>query len=300
MCNYLFDVRFEDNFRLKLINEQKLKLKKKNNVDSLTDDVISYYLEPTNPMVHYSLTVIDSPGFGDTRGLGMDQTIGAKIKSFFETQITITGVCFTIKASEARLTKSQKYIFSTLLGLFGKDIKDNIFILTTFDDGSTPVCLDALKEAEVPFNSYYQINNSGFNLKKKKHYWKSGMKAFQNFFGEIGRTPDKGLGLTKKVLKHREEVKCHIESLQRRIKSGTQKMLRLEECKQKLNNFKKQMNSNENFEFERKKIITVTKHKMYGQAMVCKSCKYTCHDNCGLSINSWKYKCCTFYLEWWL
>jgi hypothetical protein len=53
------------------------------------------------------LIIVDSPGFGDTRGIDADFEIIAKIKSFFETRIeTIHAVCFVAKSSDARLTAS--------------------------------------------------------------------------------------------------------------------------------------------------------------------------------------------------
>lgn len=62
-----------------------------------------YYLKPwgKNP----PLIIVDSPGFGDTKGINVDYEIIAKIKSFFETKIeTIHAVCFVAKSTENRLT----------------------------------------------------------------------------------------------------------------------------------------------------------------------------------------------------
>jgi hypothetical protein len=53
------------------------------------------------------LIIVDSPGFGDTKGINVDFEIIGKIKSFFENKIeTINAVCFVAKSTENRLTPS--------------------------------------------------------------------------------------------------------------------------------------------------------------------------------------------------
>ena len=72
---------------------------------SETTVVKKYYLKPfgSNP----PLIIVDSPGFGDEKGINLDFEIIAMIKSFFETRIeTIHAVCFVAKSSDDRLTTS--------------------------------------------------------------------------------------------------------------------------------------------------------------------------------------------------
>eukprot|EP01084_Bolivina_argentea_P303706 524408_1 len=131
MMNYLWGVEFKDPYRYKLRVE---KPKQKGQSDSQTDDVTAYNLEP--PALGYQLTVIDTPGYGDTRGIERDKLITKNIKEFFDKEVQdIDAVCFVIRAPQARLTATQKYIFAQVLSIFGKDIEDNIFILLTFADG---------------------------------------------------------------------------------------------------------------------------------------------------------------------
>eukprot|EP01083_Nonionella_stella_P063609 165310_1 len=73
MMNYLWDVEYDDPYRFKLIYEGQ---KEKNQSESVTDNVTAYYLDP--PALQYQLTLIDTPGFGDTRGLEQDKKITKK------------------------------------------------------------------------------------------------------------------------------------------------------------------------------------------------------------------------------
>ena len=56
---------------------------------------------------------------------------------------------FAVQSALARLTPSQKYIFESILAIFGNDVKDNISFLVTFTDGQTPPVLEAIKEADI-------------------------------------------------------------------------------------------------------------------------------------------------------
>ena len=84
----------------------------------------------------YTINIIDTPGFGDTRGLDHDKGIVNQIRELFVSAgatgvATIDAVCFILKAPDSRLTSTQKYIFEAILSLFGNDIKDNICTLIT-------------------------------------------------------------------------------------------------------------------------------------------------------------------------
>ena len=60
------------------------------------------------------------------------------------------GIGFVAQASLARLTHTQRYIFDSILSIFGKDVADNIFITATFADCKKPEVMEAVKEANTP------------------------------------------------------------------------------------------------------------------------------------------------------
>lgn len=67
--------------------------------------------------LQYSLNIIDTPGFGDTRGIERDQATIDQIRQLFSETgakgvLHLDAVCFIVKAPDARLTVSHKYIFS--------------------------------------------------------------------------------------------------------------------------------------------------------------------------------------------
>jgi predicted GTPase len=105
------------------------------------------------------LTIIDTPGFGDTRGIQRDKEIKDQIRQIFSGDNKdgidqIHGIGFVV---QARLTQTQEYIFNAVLS---KDIIDNIYLIITFADGTKPAVLEAIRKADVPYNMSFQFNNA--------------------------------------------------------------------------------------------------------------------------------------------
>jgi len=82
--------------------------------------------------------VIDTPGFGDTRGIKQDYEIKRHFYDLlkYRKMERLDAVALVVQSSSIRLTPVQKYIYSSVLELFGKDIKEHIFIMLTFSDAS--------------------------------------------------------------------------------------------------------------------------------------------------------------------
>ena len=86
--NTLLGVDYYDKFRFKMIDERKIyeKINKKNTI-SVTSSVKIYHIPSSwikeahfsNNGSRYCINIMDTPGFGDTRGLEMEFTLNAMI-----------------------------------------------------------------------------------------------------------------------------------------------------------------------------------------------------------------------------
>ena len=94
IVNYLFGVNFDDDFRFKLIVDQdeldeREGEKSKSKAESMTTWISSYTLHYQEGFrVNYSLVLIDTPGFGDTKGCDFDEKITNNLKSFFSNKVS--------------------------------------------------------------------------------------------------------------------------------------------------------------------------------------------------------------------
>ena len=75
LVNFIHDVRYEDEVRLRLVSlTQEEEKRESNQAASQTDHVTVYKIKWRPGMnIDYNITLIDSPGLGDTRGLQCDK-----------------------------------------------------------------------------------------------------------------------------------------------------------------------------------------------------------------------------------
>ncbi|XP_047445290.1 DNA ligase 1-like [Mugil cephalus] len=317
MINYILDVKWEDSFRFKLVHEDQ----SLSQAHSQTSEVTVYKINHQEGFnIPYSLTIVDTPGFGDTRGIESDRKITEQIRKLFSSGHGVTeidAVCVVVQAALARLTPTQKYVFDSVLSIFGKDVAENIRVLVTFADGQKPPVLEAINAAGVPCPKtkkglplHFKFNNSALFADNKpaahsghneddddggfdQMFWVMGTKSMTTFFGALNKVETKSLTLTKEVLRERQQLEISVENLQVKVKVGLAKMEEMKETKEKLKEFEAEINRNENFEFE----VTVTKPFQYdisgsGNFITnCQQCHFTCHYPCGLPDDRDKARC---------
>ena len=307
MLNYVLGVKFEDPFRFRVIKEEKLP-----QTVSQTQTITSYtFGHPYCAELPYDLTIIDTPGFGDTRGLHRDQEISENIKEFFNTKGRtgidhIDAVCFFAKSSDARLSPTQQYIYRSVLLVFSKDVEKNIHIMLTFcdddddedddDEVEEPKVIEALRQSNVPCITFYQFNNVALYAKnkgtRKKGFWEQCTRAFNQFFDKLYISKGVSLILSKEVLEKREQLQVKIEHLKQKINLGVIKLDQFKTDRQVLEEKKEKIKSNENFEYQRKSVRRVRVDIKGTRKFVtsCTKCNYTCHYPCTRQ-NADKQKC---------
>lgn len=124
--NIVKGVTLDDNFRFILIKELK---KEKGEAESQTDGVHIYYIKDMN---NKPLIIIDSQGFGDTRGKQYDEMIIEAFTHVFPEVIDhINAISFIVKSTDSRLDIQIEYIFTKVTGLFSEDIRVNFFVFAT-------------------------------------------------------------------------------------------------------------------------------------------------------------------------
>jgi hypothetical protein len=84
MINYVLGVEWDDPFRFKLVDEQVIGASQ---AHSQTQEVTAYDIHHQNGFrIPFSLTIVDTPGFGDTKGMERDREITLAVEKFFEHQ----------------------------------------------------------------------------------------------------------------------------------------------------------------------------------------------------------------------
>ena len=309
MFNYILGVEWKDDFRLKLIQEGAAANQAKSQTSWITSYTVHHRVEFTVP---YTLTIIDTPGFGDTAGIKRDQQITDQIRTCFQTQgphgvDSLDAVGFVAQSALPRLTPSQRYIFDSILSLFGKDIADNIFMLLTFADGQKPQVLSGIKEAKLPYKKFFKFNNSALFVSNKESmetdeygeddnfdemFWRMGKKSFRIFMTELGKVQAKSLLLTKDVLEERNRLEIAIEGIQKDVKMGLNKLEQLRIEHQVLDHHQSDIDKNKDFTYTVDEQIIETEPTARGQYTTnCITCNITCHEHCGIPNDEDKAGC---------
>lgn len=273
---------------------------------SQTEWITVYKMYPTEgSRLKYTLNIIDTPGFGDTRGIERDASIVDQIHKLFSANdghgvLFIDAVCFIVKAPDARLTVVQHYIFSSIMSLFGKDIESNISTLITFADGGAPAVLASLTESKLPFGEKFKFNNSALFAENKldaktsfsQMFWEMGCKSFDNFFEHIILLQTKSLSQTKNVLDEREQLKTVISNILPQVTAGLSKLSELKQQIGIFENYKNEIADNQNFEYTVEETRQQKLDLPKGQRVTnCIQCNVTCHENCKIADDDEKKNC---------
>eukprot|EP00063_Salmo_salar_P057776 XP_014032611.1 PREDICTED: uncharacterized protein LOC106588301 [Salmo salar] len=300
IANYIFGVNFEDNKRFQLIPDEK----KSQTVSQTTAITVYEIFGHEGDRVPFSVTIIDTPGFGDTNGIEQDQLITKNLQELFESKNgvhQIDAVCFVVREDEVRLTLTQRYIFESILSIFGKDIEKNILALVTFASRGNhpPPALKAIMEAGIPcskeklkFNITSFTNRSADPeiITNNKRNWSMGEKSMTKFINLLTTLETRSLQLTQEVLAERRHLEACIDGIEDQLKITLDKQIELKEIQNVLKGNKEMIDAQKDFEFV---VITNTFVRIESEKMAtnCNNCGMTCHLRCPLAPQKLLFLC---------
>ncbi|CAG0899720.1 unnamed protein product [Darwinula stevensoni] len=294
LFNQFYGVQWEDPFRLELIPDTE---NEKPKAQSQTSWITAYTFPwQEGCEAPYNLTVVDTPGFCDTKGLMDDNSTMTQLHNLFakkkaEGLSHINGIGFVLQSSNARLTPTDKYIFDSILSVFGSDVVNNIYLMITFADSKTPPVLQAVTEGKVPFVDYFCFNNSALfapNEESKSRdnqfssmFWKLGKKNFSDFFLKFQKSKPVSVQLSNQVLREGQALEATIQGIQTRIQDELNTLNAIRKETAMVEQRKAEVNANKNFIYD----AQVTKQRriklMEGEYVTnCLNCNFTCHYPC--------------------
>ena len=292
--NYLYGVKWEDSFRFKIAEDDK----ECDQTESKTQCITIYKLHHQEGMaVGYTVTIIDTPGFGDTRGVGRVREIENEIHSLFRNKNGylehVNAVTFVLPVSVARLTATQKYIFDSMMSLFGKDIVGSLIHLATFYRSKPNNALNALKahkiiniQKSLGFNSQTIMDTTTSYEDPKKadiayKLWDKAMKKFEEFSHTLEKFQQKSISQSQIVLDEREKVRLHMSNIRNAIIDGMMILDRLNIEKRLVQNVNAEDRCDENKEVTVQAVkYDLVKDSENRNHMICEKCKHNCHANC--------------------
>ena len=289
---------------MKLIDEKE----RENRAKSQTRWITAYTIHH-QPWFNtdYTLTIIDTPGFGDTEGIERDRKLMAQISHFFSSANKykigyIHMIGFVASSVAPRLTPTQNYILEAVLSIFGKDIEENINMLLTFTDAQEPQILAALQRAQVPYQGFFKFNNAVV-FDSTKHSdddlelfcqitWRQTFKNFYFFMEEVKKVESKTLHLSAEVVQKRHELEMVANRIQTNIHVYLSELSQLKKEERVLKKHQEDIEQNRNFTYT-EIVKTSRKIPSRGTAANCKICEMSCCKNCWVLHDIFLFSCDT-------
>ncbi|KTG32274.1 hypothetical protein cypCar_00034022 [Cyprinus carpio] len=295
MVNYLLGVKFEEEKWYEITEEAA-----GDQSESQTSEITMYEVFHVKSPI--SLTIIDTPGYGDTRGLDKDLEVAENLSALFQRKdgvCEVDAVCFVIQASKNRLSDRQHYIISSILSLFGKDVVNNIVFLITHSDGLPPHnVLSGIKKASIPCRRdkndqpvYFLFNNrqtEGRHTKERhiraqRDAWEDSVEGMKQFFQSLNEMNRRSLKLTSDVLMERIQFEASICNLQLRIQEKELKIAEKLQIQEAMVQNKEKIDECKNFTIRVKKTVKEkvpieSKSWKNRKATTCTVCEENCHE----------------------
>ncbi|XP_063763579.1 uncharacterized protein LOC134880543 isoform X2 [Eleginops maclovinus] len=306
LINYAMGVEFEQDVWYQIIQD-----KKKSQSESQTSDVTVYEVFGLEDKpLSFSLTIIDTPGFGNTKGSEQDVLVSERLLNLFCSRDgihEIDAVCLVVKATDCRLSDRLMYVFESVVSLFGKDIERNIVALITNSHFfNADNVLTALRDANVMcakdkedqpvhfiFNNAQKTEKNVRNKLALKYAWESTQNQMSQFAEFLNSTKPQDLTKTVKVLNARISLTACFHNLQERVEFIEQQQRVIKQTQEALKRHEQDMKDNKDFEVEIHEVFKckepISERRWwalglnYGGAVCCEVCQENCHHPCTLA-----------------
>ena len=108
----------------------------------------------------YILTIADTPGMGDTKGIDKDKDNLRHIVCSIKELGSFHAVCLVHNASACKLNPSMKYAITELKGVLSEECKNNIVVCyTNVQNENNITATDALKALNIPLDHCFYFEN---------------------------------------------------------------------------------------------------------------------------------------------
>uniref|UniRef100_A0A8C1E5I0 AIG1-type G domain-containing protein n=1 Tax=Cyprinus carpio carpio TaxID=630221 RepID=A0A8C1E5I0_CYPCA len=295
MVNYLLNVKFEDEIWYEITEAAA-----GDQSQSQTSEITVYEVFPVKSSM--SLTIIDTPGYGDTRGLDKDLEVAENLATLFQSNDgvrEVDAVCFVAKASNNRLSDRQHYIISSILSLFGKDIVNNIVFLITHSDGLPPKnVIGAINKAQIPCRRdkngqpvYFSFNNRQAEerhierryIRAQRDAWEDSVEEVKQFLKSLDEKNRRSLELTSNVLIQRIRLEATICNLQLRVQEKELKIAEKHQIQKTIRQNKEKIDRHTDFSIPFKKPVKMkvpieSKSWKHRKVTTCTVCEENCHE----------------------
>lgn len=270
--------------------------------DSQTDKAFPHKISGLG----FDLTLIDTPGFADTRGIDHDTKHAQKIQSAIEACDSINCIVLVINGANARMTAQMRFVMAQVTAIMPKQILDQIVVVLTnvadpldlnFNTGD----LTQFLGQSIPSSRVLMINNPYAKLTKllsaEKVKQDVALKRIKNQFQEtyddvlvifqtIAKFKAIGTSAFTRVYEARQQIEMSTAILQSELESIAAKRIKIAQLSKEVQQNESALASMGGSIKEKAWEETPGKHHM-----ICRICHKTCHAGCSVPFGSDRTEC---------
>ncbi|KTF81032.1 hypothetical protein cypCar_00037955 [Cyprinus carpio] len=296
MVNYLLGVKFEDEIWYEITEEAV-----RDQSESQTSEITMY--EVFHVQSPISLTIIDTPGYGDTRGLDKDLEVAENLATLFQSNDgvrEVDAVCFVIQGL-SKTVSQQTALHSFHFVLFVKTLVNNIVFLTMsclMSCHRVQKLFAAINKAKIPCRRdksgqpvHFLFNNrQAEGRQNERRYLRAQRDAFEDsveemktFLETLDEKNRSSLELTSDVLIERIQFEAYICNLQLRVQEMEQKKAEKLQIQEAMVQNKEKIEECKNFTIQFKKSVKIkvpieSASWKNRKATTCTVCEENCHE----------------------
>lgn len=164
--SYLLYGHFNDSHTLMTIDDRE-ETARSSTTSSITKYITVYQLRRLSTRMDRTMYIVDTPGYGDTKGEEHDSLINNSMKSLFNLFPHVNAVILTCESNIARATASHLSVVENIFRLLPLESQEKCFytILTFSNSEKNPQSINALHDAGWPIkkNGFTAVNNGTFS-----------------------------------------------------------------------------------------------------------------------------------------
>ena len=315
LCNYglVKELGFEvgvEHFHS--FNEIQIENAVANKMESKTSDAMKYAVS----LGDTNLEIIDTPGFGDSRGMDEDKKHITRIINALKKEDYVNCVCLIINGRASRMSATLGYVLSEITSILPRTIIDNIIVVFTNTTGLLQLNFDLgtlnhyfgrdLQHSFCIENPYclFEKANEKKGLMSRELLAESLKDEFERAAKTLNRlfTTMKSFKIVHTndflmLYKKKEKIEGTITNALKKYEYQSQVEKEIEETEKQIKKATNEKEFHKEFSHRRTLTETVPKDTDYHNTMcIAKGCTSNCHEHCNLNIitdsNQFKYCWC--------
>ena len=227
---------------------------------------------------------MDTPGFGDDKGLEHDDFTMTQIQTFLDRNETcivddLASVALVIPSSTTQLTKENEYVLNETLNLFAKNLEHNVSPIFTFTEDFELPAIEMLTRTKIECAKNFKIDNSAvYECKDNSSAelaWKLSFLSFRAYFEHLEGLIPVSLKDSRFALHERDRLHFVLEDVRKQIQKMTEHLMTMEKI---LDHVEDTIDAS--LESDEFRIRTPSQRHVISEvermALNCNICKHTC------------------------